>query len=303
LIKKLKYSREIIIVKLFATVSFIAFILFSSVAFAQISYYGIDTSLDKNGKSYIELTIIFSEIIDNLKFNFFGKIENFTASDNARCVVKVLEVSFIDCNLSLTEANKTVKIKFETNDFVKIAEDKFYFNGDFSLGKNIIDAVSLVKLPEGMVIVNDTIFPKGASTMTDGRRIGVVWSIGNVSSDQALKFQVMYEPTEKVSPLPFQQLIITVPIVAFVVAFFVYSRVRKPKEVILSVLDDYEKKVINIITAAGGEVNQKKVVQETNLSKAKVSRIVKNLVNRGLIEVKRLGRTNKLKLMKKKFEF
>jgi uncharacterized membrane protein len=54
------------------------------------------------------------------------------------------------------------------------------------------------------------------------------------------------------------------------------------------------------ISQAGGEINQRKVVQETNLSKAKVSRVVKTLAERGLIEIKRSGRTNKLKMVKKK---
>lgn len=289
--------------KLFATVSFISFILLSSIAFAQISYYGIDNNLDTSGKSHITLTIIFSDMNDKLSFNVFGRIENFTVTKNAKCTIKILEVSLIDCNLSLTKDNNTVKIGFETNDFVKTAENKLYFNGDFSLGKNINESVCLVKLPEGMAVLNNTIFPKDANTITDGRRIGVVWSISNVSSGQTLEFQLTYEPVEKASFFQLQQIVIIVSIVAFVVAFFTYGRMRKPKEVILSVLDDYEKKVIDIITSSGGEVNQKKVVQETNLSKAKVSRIVKDLVARGLIEVQRLGRTNKLKIVKKKFEF
>jgi uncharacterized membrane protein len=69
---------------------------------------------------------------------------------------------------------------------------------------------------------------------------------------------------------------------------------------VLSVLDDFERKVLDVIVNAGGTVNQKKVVQETNLSKAKVSRVVQDLVKRGLIQAERLGRTNKLKLVKKK---
>ena len=86
------------------------------------------------------------------------------------------------------------------------------------------------------------------------------------------------------------------------IGFFFYRNIKKPKEVILSVLDDFERKVVEVITNAGGEINQRKVVQETNLSKAKVSRVVKRLQERGLIDVTRLGRTNKLKLVQKKFE-
>jgi uncharacterized membrane protein len=60
---------------------------------------------------------------------------------------------------------------------------------------------------------------------------------------------------------------------------------------------------MDVIIASGGTVNQRKVVQETNLSKAKVSRVVKSLEERGLIEVERLGRTNKLKARKKILEW
>jgi uncharacterized membrane protein len=83
---------------------------------------------------------------------------------------------------------------------------------------------------------------------------------------------------------------------------FIYIRhFRKPQKFILSVLDDYERKIMDLIIASEGVTDQKKIVKDTNLSKAKVSRVVKSLVERGLIEVERIGRRNKLKLIKKKF--
>jgi uncharacterized membrane protein len=92
-------------------------------------------------------------------------------------------------------------------------------------------------------------------------------------------------------------------IVALFISTFLYFRfLRKPEKIILSVLDEFERKVFDVIKEAG-EINQKKVAQLTNLSKAKVSRVVKSLAERGLIEVERLGRTNKLKIVKKKLKF
>lgn len=293
--------------KLFATVSFISFILLSAIAFAQINKYDASVSLE-DGKSLVKLSITFVEPIDSYKMTIFGKIRNFNASSTApypiNCNLTVSEASLIDCSFTLTQDKKTISLSFETNDFVKILNKTFYFSGDFTVNEDIRELSVIIKLPEGMALSGappHEISPPEVAITSDGRKIILMWKYTNVTRAQPLRFQVLYESTV-VSILPWEYILIGIAIAGGAI-FFVFRRIRKPKEVILSVLDDYEKKVIDIITANGGEVNQKKVVQETNLSKAKVSRIVKNLVGRGLIEAQRVGRTNKLKLVKKKFEF
>jgi predicted transcriptional regulator len=192
-------------------------------------------------------------------------------------------------------------LSFETNDFVRVLGQKFYFNGDFTTDEDIQELLVTIRLPEGMVLSKDLISPPEGGISSDGRRIITVWKYSNVTSAQPLRFQIFYESTAA-AVIPWKYVLLGAAIAGSTI-FFISRRIRKPKEVILSVLDDYEKRVIDIITKSGGEVNQKKVVQETGLSKAKVSRVVKNLVNRGLVEVQRLGRVNKLKLVKKKFGF
>jgi len=295
-------------VKLFAIVSLLTFILISGTSLAQIQYYGIENTIDKEGKSSIKLTITFAEPVKNFKFTFFGKIEKLEASSIAgpvNCKLMATEASLINCDVNLTLEKRTLEIKFETGDLVKTLNSKFYFNGDFSLNQNTNVVFTSIKLPEGMVLIDEEskqVFPENATTLSDGRRIMVNWNLNNITASQALKFQVFYEPVGTTLP-PLLQLGVVATLAVIGTGIFIYQRVRKPKEVILSVLDEHERKVIDIITVAGGEVNQKKVVQETNLSKAKVSRVVKNLAERGLLEVKRTGRTNRLKLVKKKFEF
>lgn len=299
--------------KLFATVSFLfALILFTGTAIAQISTYGIDVILDDTGKSFVELSLMFTEPVNDFKFIVFAKIENFniTSTDGpAFCNLTVGEISSVDCDLQLTPENKAVEIYFETNDFIKTLDNRFYFNGDFTLNKNISEVFTSVRLSEGLVLpeeeIEKIIFPTEGLITSDGRRIIVVWRYNNVTENQPLKFQVIYELTEIIPTgiTPSWQYILIGVGAVIITAIFIIYRIRKPKEVILSVLSDYERKVIEIITAAGGEVKQKRIVQETNLSKAKVSRLIKSLVERGLIEAQRVGRTNKLKLVKKKFEF
>jgi predicted transcriptional regulator len=287
-------------------------ILLIPISLAQsIGVYGIDITLDKNGRSSVKLTMTFFEQAKELKLTIFGKVENLNATSNVgsvSCVPKITEASLITCSLDLTSEGGMVEIYFETNDFVKKLEDKFYFDGDFSLNKNISQVSSFLRLPEGMVLARETeaIFPKATIAATpEGRKIVVNWNLNNVSSEQPLRFKVLYEPVQPFSSpyLRLRYIILVGVIIVAATTLFVIRHLRKPEEVVLSVLDEFERKVMNVIVASGGKVNQKRVVHETNLSKAKVSRVVKSLVNRGLIEVERVGRTNKLKMVRKKFKY
>lgn len=293
----------------------VSLLFLTSSAYATIQFYGAEADLDSNGNAKIKLTITFEQPVKGFQLAIFGKVKNFQAQSNAGpvdCIVTTGAASIIDCKLNLTQEKRTLEMWFETQDFVKTVDSKSLFSLDLSLSDDINQAFAAVKLPEGYALTNtsliSSVFPTASNIVSDGRRIIINWNIPNVTSEQSFKFQALHEPTKN----PFTGLfglgvsgILSVGILSLFVAgggILLYRRVKKPREVILSVLDDFERKAIEVISDAGGVVNQRKVVQETNLSKAKVSRVVKRLQERGLIEVIRLGRTNKLKLIKKKFE-
>lgn len=291
-----------------------SFLLFANIAFAQIQYYGIDANINEKGRSFVKLTITFAEPDSNLKFNIIGRIENFSAmsiAGPAKCDVKADAISFINCNLSLTQEKRTVEMSFETNDFVKKLGDKFFFDGDLSLNKPIGQVYTSVKLPEIFRMADQDLagkisFPSNVTTISEfGRRIIIIWKLTNIMEDQPLRFQFFYEELQPapIFSIRLRYFLAFGVVAALIIAYLIYRfKRRKPERLILSVLDDFERKVMGVIVASGGTVNQRKVVQETNLSKAKVSRVVKSLVERGVIEVERLGRTNKLKVIKKKFK-
>jgi predicted transcriptional regulator len=299
-------------VKQLTIVSFLlVFLLLATSVYAQVQYYGIDIVLDEKGRSSVRLTITFEKPETSFKFKILGRIEKFNMTSIAgpvSCSVDVSGISSIACSLSLTTEKRTIDIVFETGDFVKVLGNKFYFDVDLSLNKNIDQVFVSLRLPEGMALSNETIpgrlsYPENTTTISDGRHIIIIWKLTGVKSDQSIRLQALYEQLQM--PLPFQLRLRYIAVfgvaVAGVLAFTYIRYFRKPEKLILSVLDEFERKVINVIVATEGVVNQKKVVQETNLSKAKISRVVKSLVERGLIEVERVGRTNKLKLVKKKF--
>lgn len=278
-----------------------------AIALAQVQYYGIDITLSDAGRTAIKTTLTFQNPVNSFNFSVIGRVENFNVTSNAgpvNCDVTTSGISFINCQMSLTQDKRTIELYYETNDFVKNLNEKNFFDADFSISENITILSALVRLPEGTALVQDNIpnrlsFAQNATTISDGRRIIILWSLTNLQKSNELRFQVLYEKVTQISFLSAWPYIVSGIVIIAVVIFFVFRYIKKPEKMVLSVLDEYERKVVEIITAAGGEVNQKKIVQETNLSKAKVSRVIKSLVDRGVVEIERLGRSNKVKLLKK----
>ncbi|MEM5836535.1 MAG: MarR family transcriptional regulator [Candidatus Aenigmatarchaeota archaeon] len=300
--------------KILALVSFLfTLLLFSSIGFAQVQYYGIDVILNEEGKAKVKLTITFPKPEESFEFSLIGRIEKFNASSLGvplDCSLSSGAVSNFKCKLNLTQERRTIEFNFETLDFVKAFDEKNYvFDAELGLKMDVESVFVSVKLPEGFSLVGEEVkerlsFPKNVTILSDGRHHIITWKLLNVSSAQELKFRIIYEKikTEKFSQVFFYSGILIV-LATFISIFVYFKFLKKPEKIILSVLDEFERKVMDAIVAAGGDVSQKKIVQATNLSKAKVSRVVKSLAERGLIEVEKLGRTNRLKIVKKKFKF
>ena len=293
--------------KLFATVSFLMTIVsLVTIAFAQVTYYGIDTRLHEDGLAAVTLTITFKQPVDSFSTIIIGRIDNFEANSNSGpvdCNISVKGTSVVNCNLNLTGDKRTLFLNFNTNDFVKQLDEKFFFSNDFSIDADVDSVFASLRLPDRMVLTEEAgkiSLPEYADVVSEGNVI--VWSISNINKDSSIKLEALYQrlPTPFFEQLRIRYIIIFAVVTGAVIAFLILRHYRKSEQLVLSVLDDFERKVIDVISNNQGEVNQRKVVQETNLSKAKVSRVVKSLVGRGLIEAQRIGRTNKLKLIKKK---
>ena len=306
--KFIKLETILIIVKLFQIVSFLI-ALFSLINFAsaQIQYYGIDSFIASNGKVSTKLTITFFQPERRFELKVFAKIENFNASSNAgpvNCEVKAGEASLIVCEMNLTQEKRTLELSFKTSDFVKRLDAQNYLSADLSLGQEIFSLFASFTLDEGLLISkkNDVpqIFPENATILSDGRRVIVNWNFQNVPKDKIVKFEIFYETIEK-TKFPVFQAVLAFLLIAAVISSLFYKRMKKARQLIFSVLDEQERKILEMVSKAE-QINQKKIVQAMNLSKAKVSRIVKKLAERGLIKVERRGRTNILRIVKKRIE-
>lgn len=302
----------IIFAAIFLSAFLSTFLYLSNPVLGQVQYYEINTILSEDGKSDVELILTFVKPEPNFQLSIIGQIENFQASSTAGpidCNVLVKGTSLIDCELNLTQEKRQVVISFETNDFVKALQEKFFFSGDFVLNKNVTRLYTSLKLPTNAIFAGENMtasrisYHQNASVfLTEEGKMVIVWELLNLKDKEPVRLEILYQKVKP--PLWFQlrarNFILFGVVAAMGVGFFIFRYFRKSEKLVLSVLDEYERKIMNIIAEAE-TIKQKKIVETTKLSKAKVSRVVKNLSTRGLIEVERRGRTNIIKIVKKKF--
>lgn len=288
----------------------VAFSMFFGAAAAQdISVYSVDADLSRDGRAVVKMVVTFEQPVGDFEILLPFKIADFNAVSSAGpadCQASLDDVSAITCRLNLTEERKTLEMNFTSTDLVKATKGKYIFTGDFTVKVPAKNVFAAVRLPEGMVLTSG--LPGGAtvpfsnSTSTDGRKITVIWRFTEVSQ-KPLSFQVFFEPgidpATNLTPPSWSVVALLGIIFGGGIALVFLRRRKKTHEVVFSVLDDYEKRVISSIEKAGGTINQKKIVLDTNLSKAKVSRVVQKLAERGLVHIDRQGRTNIVKFLKK----
>jgi len=278
--------------------SLITFLLFLNIAFARIDYLGVDTQILDDRFANIKFTI---HKVSEFSFRFYGNIRNI--SSNVNCEV---EGELISCK---SENATAINIQI-VSDVVAKAGNTYNFNIQLELKDDFSRVTSLVTLPIGMIINDENdIFPSGYRTLSNGRNILVYWELENVSSTQPLSFRVKYQ---SIQPSPeifnmFYLLILILLIVLFFVGLYALKKRKvivkkivrvKPEKIVMEVLDEYEKKVYEIVKEAG-KIKQNEIVEKTGFSKARVSRVLKSLAEKKLVKVEKRGRTNIVEALKK----
>ena len=260
------------------------------------SYFGVENTIEGNLIN-VQITVLTEEEL--FEFKVFGNVRNLTS--NADCKVA-------DGQISCKRLNTTsINIRFQSDSFLEFQGNVYKFYQQFLL-PSTNRVTSLITLPVGHVVANtsDAVYPKKYSMLSNGRNILVYWEMENVSTLQPLAFQVYYQPLEipekKDYSLLYALAVIAISLFAFALVYIRRTRAAKkeikPEKVVLKVLDKYERKVFEIVKKAGS-IKQGKIVELAELSKAKVSRVVKSLEEKGLLKSERRGRTKIVRLKKK----
>jgi len=183
-----------------------------------------------------------------------------------------------------------------------ITKVPFVFDADNLTIKLILD--------EGYFVSRDYVFPKPSKIETNGINIILSWELNNVK--EGSDFPIFVSIKTKSTPLASYVLILSVFIILAFIFYIIYKNIKnqkkskkeKPqkskktqKNEIEKYLFESEKIVLNELKQADrGEMWQKQLQLKTNFSKAKLSRVIRNLESRNLIDKIPFGNTNKIRL-------
>jgi uncharacterized membrane protein len=294
--------------------SLMVFVLLANPVSSQnLEYYGIETRLDSDMGVRNSVVLIFDSQIESFDYRTKYEIYNLEFESEygeVECVTRAeVPGTVVSCNfVNLGDENKTqVQLDFETSENVVRNGDDYTFNSVHLVDLPVERAFSIVYLPETATIKtgisNESYTPRYGKTLSDGRHIMVYWERDGVKKGDDLEFSVMY--SMPAGPGSFYDVAIVV-IIAFVlivvIAVGYIKRMHRESsfKVVVPVLKKDEKRIVDILAERKGQAIQRVLVRESDFSKAKVSRLVANLKERGILEVEHLGRTNRVILKLKR---
>lgn len=212
-----------------------------------------------------------------------------------------------------------LKAEFDSDyPLISLKENKLMFRTNYKQFIETKNFIFILKLPLGYIIPEEPgkdkfffISPKADSLYSDGQRIILRWEERPL--DEKFEVSVISEPLK--SKLKFGNAILILALIVFITFLIIYfkkkikyekekikkkkfSAKKKPKtEIIEEYLMESEKKVIDELKNADKkELWQKQLQLKTEFSKAKLSRIIRNLEARNIIQKIPYGNTNKIKL-------
>jgi DNA-binding transcriptional ArsR family regulator len=228
---------------------------------------------------------------------------NLVVNSTARC--SAANTAFganVTCNVNIASGEIiNVMIDYDSADNVKTVGSHYVFSDQFKVPLDAQSAFILVKLPEGtgLIVGDEALSPRDASISSDGRRTLISWQREGLQKDDVFQGSIAFEKIGLVMFFPVELIVATAIASVFAAGLFYrfYWKSRNV-EMIMPVLRKDEKEIFNAIIKHGNDVNQKIIVKDSGYSKAKVSKVLNSLRERGLVKLERIGRSNKVQIVK-----
>jgi len=188
----------------------------------------------------------------------------------------------LDDNYLIINGDGATNIRFSSKSFIeKTSQGSLFISKD---SNHLLSNVKVI-IPEGNSLMEDKIiFPKEYSLSTDGKRIIIEWN--NLDKEEIL---LSYSGK---SSLNFYYYIIAA---LFFVSIIYYQNHKKKREDKTQNLFREEKKIMKYLVKKK-ECWTKEMVRDLGISKVKLSRKLRSLEEKGLIERIPHGNENRIKL-------
>lgn len=286
--------------------SVVLLLLFISTA-AATSIESENVTVDTTN-SNVEVELDVRELTSN-SFSYLtsypvNDVEAEIGGESADCSVESLQVgSEINCDTSLRE-DFHVSIEFSGSDLINDENGIHVFRYTQSIYRPTDTYRMRILLPQGSGLIDQEksnapiVSPEEHEIGSNGRRIYVEWT-QNPQLGETLEFKAMYEGfTSNSNILKGLAALLLLGITGTSGYIFWRRRNRSSIESVYEDLTENQKKVIEILRENDGEMLQKDVVEATEYSKAKISGVVSELVEKNLVEKEKEGRSNKLAISK-----
>ncbi len=200
--------------------------------------------------------------------------------------------------LAIRNPANIINLKYITSAFLeKSNKDQFFI-------LNIKDEKEItLKLPEKAVLkyrldsLEQPIFPRTDKVSTDGKRIIIMWDESDLTETDSIL--VIYNQEDKINLSLWLFLALAFVFVLILSRFLLNRFYKKGKErnEITRNLFDEEKKIISaLLNEKNKEMWQKQLEIKTGITKVRLSRKIRNLEQKGLIEKVPYGNTNKIRI-------
>lgn len=275
----------------------------------SLSYFETDIDTEWN-KLDFKIVMIFEELPKEFSYPIFYPIKDFEASanfENYKCRLSEKDWgSEIHCDFSkISGRGKTLKFNYKSEELIEKIKDKKMVDFGIRIPFKAKKALVRTTLNKGLILMeeNETsslvpYTPRNGTKGSDGRHIYVYWVKENIPRGEDFDISLIYEKVGPTQQRDNTFLFLLTGSIFLIVLLIGLAMKGKEEKFELSILKEDERKIFELIRKYGGNCKQKRLVKETDYSKAKISRMVRNLKERDLIEVERLGRTNRIKIKK-----
>ena len=203
---------------------------------------------------------------------------------------------------------KEVELNYLTAELLEKTSKKSFLT-EIKIPADMNELAIRLTLPENSILdtpskPNLSIFPKPLKTESDSQRTLIIWQFSNLKKDESISLFVIFKERADNSSLAILLIFLSVMLIGLVAYLIrkkkkrklIKKRKIKTKEIEFHLMES-EKAIINALkTAQRNELWQKQLQLQTGFSKAKLSRIIRNLEARNLIKKIPFGNTNKIVL-------
>jgi uncharacterized membrane protein len=255
--------------------------------------------------------------IDSLAIELTSASVNQTPAESSLVQHDRYTEAVISLGLTL-EPNESVWIEFVfyaadfQSDWV-VGSDPLKYNGDFTFYLRPITTLAnltfTAKLPDGALLSEESlapIYPESDLNYTDGTSLSFVWTTPLLQPGQERVFIIRYQTPNYVSGAVTSFLLESIVIALLgiiagiglaVGAPKLLYRIRRIGKIRFIGVTSEEEEILEVIRRKGGSCPQKDLYTEFEMSQAKVSLLLNNLEERGLVRRFREGRENVVHIM------